>query len=73
MDMRLTTVETSEALQRHPGAIVPPLTAQQIEFRFKDGTELQLAAPKISVDPEALYHLLRQYYRGTGANSSERS
>ena len=73
VDMKLTTVGTSEGVQLHPGAIAPPLTAQQIEFRFRDGTELQLAAPKISVDPEALYHLLRQYYRGTGAKSSERS
>ena len=72
-DMRLTTVETSEVVQRHPGAIVPPLTAQQIEFRLKDGTELQLAAPKISVDPEALYHLLRQYYTPSEANVSQKS
>ena len=66
VDMRLTTVETSEVVQRHPEAIVPTLTAQQIEFRFKDGTELKLAAVQISVDPQALYHLLRQYYTGTG-------
>ena len=73
VEMRLTTVETSEVVQRHPGAIVPPLTAQQIEFRFRDGTELQLAAPKISVDPEALYHLLRQYYTPSEANVSQKS
>ncbi len=73
VDMKLSTVETSEVVQRHPGAIVPPLTAEQIEFRFKDGAELQLAAPKISVDPEALYHLLRQYYTPSEANVSQKS
>ena len=70
--MRLTTVQTSETVQRHPAAIVPTLTAQQIEFRFKDGDELKLPPYKISLDPEALYHVLRPYYGGAAVQRSSR-
>ena len=70
VDMRLTTVQTTAAVQRHPATIVPTLTAQQIEFRFKDGAELKLPPYKISLDPEALYQLLRQYYGGAVQRSS---
>ena len=68
VDMRLTTAQTSEVVQHQPGVITPPLTAQQIEFRFRHGGEFKLSAFKISVDPEALYHLLRRHYtpRGPG-------
>ena len=69
VDMKHTTARTSEVVQYHPGGIAPPLTAQQIEFRFRDGRELTLSAFKISVDPEALYHLLRRHYSsGTVTN-----
>ena len=64
VDMKLTTVRSSEAIQHYRRGVTPPLTSQQIEFRFSDGTELKLPAFKISIDPEALYHLLRQHYVG---------
>ena len=73
VDMKLATARTSEIVQRQPGVIAPPLTAEQIEFRFRDGKELTLSAFRISVDPEALYHLLRRHYSHAQANTSEQS
>lgn len=65
-DMKLTTVDTAEAARDLPGTVMPPLQVQQIEFRFKDGSELKISTQNISVAPEALYQLLRQYYIGCG-------
>ena len=72
-DMKLTTARASEVVQHHPGVIAPPLTAQRIEFRFRDGRELTLSAFKISVDPEALYHLLRRHYTPSKASVPQQS
>jgi hypothetical protein len=63
-DMKFTTVRTPEAVQRYSEGVAPPLTVRQIEFRFKDGAKLKLPTHKISIDAEALYHLLHRYYIG---------
>jgi len=73
VDMKLATARSSEIVQHQPGVIAPPLTAEQIEFRFRDGKELTLSAFRISVDPEALYHLLRRHYSHAQVNTSEQS
>ena len=61
-DIRMVTVNTAELMQRYRGGITPPLTAQQIEFHFKDGAKVKLPAKLIAVDFEALYDLLRSQY-----------
>lgn len=61
-DIRMTTVNTAELMPRYRGGITPPLTVQQIEFRFKDGAKVNPPAKLVAVDFEALYELLRSQY-----------
>jgi hypothetical protein len=63
VEMKLAT----EYMDESPAATVEvtaPIAVHLILFRFKDGRELKLRTQRISVDPEALYHLLAHYYPG---------
>ena len=50
-----------------------PLTDQQLEFHFRDGTTWKLFARRLTVDPEALYHLLRNNYLGDDESAGTKS
>ena len=63
-DLKLSSATMPEAVLRTRGVMMAALTNQQLEFHFRDGTTWRLSARKMTVDPEALYHLLHRSYIG---------
>ncbi len=73
VDLRLSSASMPEVVLRQPGVIMAPLTDQQFEFHFRDGTTWKLFARRLTVDPEALYHLLRNNYLGDDESAGTKS
>ena len=64
VDLKLSSASMPEVVPRRPGVIMAPLTNQQFEFHFRDGTTWELLARRMAVDPEAFYDLLHRSYIG---------